>query len=121
VRAVLRRVTDIAAEPEPGDRKRAVLEHGPLRLDPESYEVSWAGRPLTLTVTEHGLLRTLLSRPGRVFTRDELMQHAYREHVVVSDRTINSHVKRLRRKLAAVGAEPIETVHGVGYRLSPDP
>ena len=71
-----------------------------------------------LTVTEFGILRTLMERPRKVFTRDELMQRAYRDPAVVSDRTINSHVKRLRRKLAAVGSEPIETVHGLGYRLA---
>ena len=113
VRAVLRR-----AEAPPDEEPRALV-HGPLRLDVERFEVTWSGRPVALTVTELGILRTLMGRPGRVFTRDELMQHAYREHVVVSERTINSHVKRLRRKLAAVGGEPVETVHGVGYRLAP--
>lgn len=118
VRAVLRRVGD-RAEPDPTEADGEVLVHGPLRLDVERFEADWEGKVVPLTVTEFGLLRTLMGRPGKVFTRDELMQRAYRDHVVVSDRTINSHIKRLRRKLAAVGCEPIETVHGMGYRLSP--
>ena len=70
-----------------------------------------------LTVTEFGILRTLLRRPGKVFSRNELMNAAYDFHNVVSDRTIDSHVRRLRAKLAAAGGDPIETVHGVGYKL----
>ncbi|MEM1204125.1 MAG: response regulator transcription factor [Acidobacteriota bacterium] len=99
-----------------GDRP---LVHGALRLDPGRFEASWRNRAVPLTVTEFGILRTLMERPRKVYTRDELMLRAYRDPAVVSDRTINSHVKRLRRKLAAVGASPIETVHGVGYRLGP--
>lgn len=118
VRAVLRRMDGDGTTGDTSDAD-AMLVHGRLRLDQEKFEARVDGQPLTLTVTEFGLLRTLMSRPGRVFTRDELMERAYRGHVVVSDRTINSHVKRLRRKLAALGSEPIETVHGVGYRLAP--
>ena len=95
-----------------------VLQAGSLYLDAERFELRIDGRPVPLTVTEFGLIQTLMSRPGKVFTRDELMQRAYREHVVVEGRTINTHIKRLRRKLAAAGAEPIETVHGLGYRLA---
>ncbi|MEM1183295.1 MAG: response regulator transcription factor [Acidobacteriota bacterium] len=113
-RAVLRRLSPPAAQ----TAAPPVLVHGGLRLDPERFELRIDGVDVALTVTEFGLLRTLMGRPGKVFTRDELMQQAYRDHVVVSDRTINTHIKRLRRKLARVGAEPIETVHGVGYRLS---
>ncbi|MEM8995930.1 MAG: response regulator transcription factor [Acidobacteriota bacterium] len=112
-RAVLRRQS-------PPEAAAAALVHGGLRLDPERFEVRIDGEAVALTVTEFGLLRTLMGRPGRVFSRDELMQRAYRDHVVVSNRTINTHIKRLRRKLAGAGAEPIETVHGVGYKLSAD-
>ncbi len=128
VRAVLRRVAPPSSSSElvggsgsvdPGaERGPAVLAHGALRLDPDRFEATWNGRIVPLTVTEFGLLQALMGRPGKVFTRDELMQLAYRDHVVVSDRTINSHIKRLRRKLSKAGAEPIETVHGLGYRLS---
>ena len=129
VKAVLRRATAPTAAASgwrpggrPGSRagNRQILERGPLRLDPERFEASWQGREVPLTVTEFGLLRTLMQRPGRVYTRDELMDGAYDDLTIVSDRTINSHVKRLRRKLAAEGAEPIETVHGLGYRLRAD-
>jgi two-component system response regulator BaeR len=71
-----------------------------------------------LTAIECGLLATLLSAPGRIFTREQLIERSYRDHRIVSDRTIDSHVKKLRRKLAAIdpGLEPIQSVYGVGYR-----
>ena len=115
VRAVLRRFRP------PSEDAVEVLRRGPLRLDPESFEARWDDQPLVLTVTEFGLLRTLMGREGKVYTRDDLMRGAYRDQNIVTDRTINTHVKRLRRKLAQVGAHPIETVHGVGYRLHLDP
>ena len=135
VRAVLRRVAPQPSSSSPSvstagpigaaagsgggsNNTQAVLAHGALRLDPDRFEATWNGEIVPLTVTEFGLLQALMGRPGKVFTRDELMQLAYRDHVVVSDRTINSHIKRLRRKLSKAGAEPIETVHGLGYRLS---
>lgn len=110
IRAVLRRLS----EPEP---ERAALQRGRLRLDAARYEASWDGQMLTLTVTEFGIVQALLRAPGRVLNRDQLMQQAYELHRVVSDRTIDSHVRRLRAKFAALGADPIQTVHGVGYRL----
>ena len=64
-----------------------------------------------------GILRTLIARPGKVCTRDHLMNEAYELHKIVSDRTIDSHVRRVRSKLASIGADPIETVHGIGYKL----
>jgi two-component system, OmpR family, response regulator len=114
VRAPLRR-SEPGAGPAPAPR----LAHGRLSLDPERHEASWDGRALPLTLTEFGILRTLIRRPGRVCTRDALMNEAYELHRIVSDRTIDSHVRRVRAKLAALGADPIETVHGVGYRLGP--
>jgi len=110
IRAVLRRIQE--PNPEP-----VALQRGQLRLDPVRYEASWGGQVLMLTVTEFGVLRALLRAPGRVLSRDQLMHQAYDLHRIVSDRTIDSHVRRLRAKFAAVGAEPIQTVHGVGYRL----
>jgi two-component system OmpR family response regulator len=112
VRALLRRPPLAATE-------RAVLRHGALALDPEALTVSWNGAAVVLTATELGILRTLLGRPGRVFSRDELMDRAYATERVVSDRTIDSHVRRVRAKFAAVGADPIETLPGFGYRLGP--
>ena len=70
-------------------------------------------------MTELGILRTLIERPGKVFSRDHLMGSAYEARTVVADRTIDSHVRRVRAKLRAAGGDPIETVHGAGYKLGP--
>jgi two-component system, OmpR family, response regulator len=115
VRAVLRR-SQASAASEPG---RGVLQRGPLRLDLDTWRAFWGERELVLTVTELNLLAALVRAPGRAFTRDELMARVY-DDAVVSDRTIDSHVRRVRQKLAAVGADVIETVHGLGYRLALD-
>ena len=116
VRALLRRVARTDAPAAPAIPR---LAHGRLRLDLDSLRVTWDGQDLSLTATELGILRTLLARPGRVFSRDELMDRAYATERVVSDRTIDSHVRRLRAKFAAVGAAPIETLPAFGYRLGP--
>ena len=113
VKAILRRVATPAEKTEPP------LRHGRLALDAGAYKASWDGRELTLTLTEFGILRTLLRRPGHVSTRDALMNEAYELHKIVSDRTIDSHVRRVRAKFATLGADPIETVHGIGYKLGP--
>jgi two-component system OmpR family response regulator len=119
VKAVLRRsekvetVEEAGAKPEP----LKLLRHGRLELDPDRFEVQWDGKPVVLTITEFGIVRTLLSYPGKVFTRDELISSAYTYDNVVTDRTIDSHVRRVRQKFAGAGADPIETVHGLGYRL----
>jgi len=111
-RAVLRRLDPPAASKD-------VLRRGPLALDEERFEASWNGNAVVLTVTEFNLLAALLRAPGKVFTRDELISRAY-DGIVVSERTVDSHLRRVRAKLAAVGGEPIETVHGLGYRLALD-
>ena len=112
VRAILRRAATPPAEAE------RTLKHGRLALDPGRYKAAWDGREIALTLTEFGILRTLLRRPGHVCTRDALMNEAYELHKIVSDRTIDSHVRRVRAKFAALGADPVETVHGVGYKLN---
>jgi len=112
VRAILRRAATPPAEVE------RTLKHGRLALDPGRYKAAWDGREIALTLTEFGILRTLLRRPGHVCTRDALMNEAYELHKIVSDRTIDSHVRRVRAKFAALGADPVETVHGVGYKLN---
>jgi two-component system, OmpR family, response regulator len=118
VRAILRRTAALGAAA--GAAPEARLVHGKLSLDPQRYVAFWDGQPLALTLTEFGILRTLLRRPGHVCTRDALMNEAYELHKIVSDRTIDSHVRRVRAKFAAlVAAEIIETVHGVGYKLGP--
>lgn len=112
VRAILRR-----AAPTPEVIEAPRLRHGRLALDGEQYKAFWDEQELVLTLTEFGILRTLLTRPGKVCRREHLMDNAYELHKVVSDRTIDSHVRRVRAKFAALGVDPIETVHGIGYKL----
>lgn len=95
------------------------VTHGQLTLDLDRFVARWGGVDVVLTVTELGILKALMGFPGKVFSRDELMTHAYREPTVVTDRTIDSHVRRIRRKFSNLGGDPVETVHGVGYRLGP--
>ncbi|MEO1269554.1 MAG: winged helix-turn-helix domain-containing protein [Myxococcota bacterium] len=90
---------------------------GPIHLDPERFTVHVHETEINLTVTEFGILKMLMAHPGRVFSREALIQGAYREPVVVSDRTIDSHINRIRRKFQPQGLQPIETVHGLGYKL----
>ena len=106
VKAVLRRV---AAAEQP--QAAAVV------LDEERFEARVGGRPLVLTPVEFRLLRKLSSQPGRVFSRSQLIEALYEDHRVVSDRTVDSHIKNLRRKLAELGHDPIAAVYGVGYRF----
>ncbi len=89
----------------------------PLELDEERFEVRVQGRALALTPVEFRLLSRLAAQPGRVFSRQQLIDAAYRDHRVVSDRTVDSHIKNLRRKLAEAGVDPIASVYGVGYRF----
>lgn len=115
VRAILRRSAAPADAEPPAPR----LRHGRLSLDGEQYKAFWDAQELVLTLTEFGILRTLLTRPGKVCRREHLMDQAYELHKIVSDRTIDSHVRRVRAKFAALGVDPIETVHGIGYKLAP--
>jgi two-component system, OmpR family, response regulator ChvI len=95
-----------------------VLERGQLRMDPERHTCTWKNELVTLTVTEFLILQALASRPGVVKSRNALMDAAYDDQVYVDDRTIDSHIKRLRIKFRASDAEfdMIETLYGVGYR-----
>jgi two-component system, OmpR family, response regulator ChvI len=97
----------------------AVTRAGDLELDADRYAAAWRGTAVRLTVTEFLLLETLARRPGHVKTRDQLLQAAYPHDTTASDRTIDSHVKRLRRKFQDVDAafDAIESVYGAGYRL----
>jgi two-component system OmpR family response regulator len=117
VRAILRRADALRASTGAAPEPR--MAHGRLALDAGRYQAFWDGREVVLTLTEFGILRALLRRPGHVSTRDALMNEAYELHRIVSDRTIDSHVRRVRAKFAALGADPVETVHGVGYKLGP--
>jgi two-component system response regulator ChvI len=119
VKAVLRR----AQQPREGDGETAAsakaLERGKLTMDPERHTCLWDGKSVTLTVTEFLILQALALRPGVVKSRDALMDAAYDDQVYVDDRTIDSHIKRLRKKFKAVDTtfDVIETLYGVGYRF----
>ena len=97
-----------------------VIERGDLRMDPLRHAVTWKGDDVSLTVTEFLLLQALAQRPGFVKSRDQLMDVAYDDQVYVDDRTIDSHIKRLRKKLRNVDEEfsAIETLYGIGYRYN---
>ena len=119
VKAVLRRSSgkDGAAPKETDAAK--VLERGLLRMDPERHTCTWKTEAVTLTVTEFLILQALAQRPGVVKSRNALMDAAYDDQVYVDDRTIDSHIKRLRKKFknTADDFEMIETLYGVGYRF----
>jgi two-component system, OmpR family, response regulator ChvI len=120
IRAILRRSEARAApggsEPE---AEAPQIVRGRLRMDPARHRVGWDGRDVTLTVTEFMILEALAQRPGVVKSRNQLMDVAYHDDIYVDDRTIDSHIKRLRRKFRALDAEfkAIETLYGVGYRF----
>jgi two-component system response regulator ChvI len=122
VRAVLRRARPEGEDEEdgiaPGQPGSKAIKRGQLTLDPARHACFWNGRPVRLTVTEFLLLQALAQRPGFVKSRDNLMDAAYEDQVYVDDRTIDSHVKRMRKKFRAVDPEfdAIETLYGVGYR-----
>ena len=113
VRAILRRT----AQPEP-DKGAPAVVHGAVRVDPGTHRATWSEVTVPLTRIEFDLLYLLFRAPLRVFSRDELVERVYRGEALVSDRTIDSHVKGVRRKFERVdpSADPIETVFGVGYR-----
>ncbi len=118
VKAVLRRA-DPHKTPVPGpEGKKEALVRGKLALDPQRHECTWDGKPVRLTVTEFLILQSLAARPGFVKSRDSLMDAAYDDQVYVDDRTIDSHIKRLRKKFKQVDDDfdAIETLYGVGYR-----
>ena len=121
VRAVLLRAegkTGPASTGASETAKKEALVRGQLALDPQRHECTWDGKPVRLTVTEFLILQALAQRPGFVKSRDSLMDAAYDDQVYVDDRTIDSHIKRLRKKFKAVADDfdAIETLYGVGYR-----
>ncbi len=117
VRAVLRRAEGKSA-PGSLEPKIESLVRGNLALDPQRHECTWDGKPVRLTVTEFLILQALAQRPGFVKSRDSLMDVAYDDQVYVDDRTIDSHIKRLRKKFKVLDNEfgHIETLYGLGYR-----
>ncbi len=119
VKAVLRRAEGkgAGAQAQPSEANKT-MTRGKLTLDPLRHECTWDGKPVRLTVTEFLILQSLAQRPGFVKSRDNLMDAAYDDQVYVDDRTIDSHIKRLRKKFKAVAEDfdSIETLYGVGYR-----
>jgi two-component system response regulator ChvI len=115
IRALIRRLDANAAGDAPGSD---VLTRGALVLDPARHDCAWKGRKVDLTVTEFLLLKALAQRPGHVKNRDQLIDAAYGESIYIDDRTIDSHIKRLRKKFREVDEDfaQIETLYGVGYR-----
>ena len=115
IRALLRREQARNQAPR---QEENLMVRGDLVLDMDRHTCSWNGREVPLTVTEFLLVKTLCTRPGHVKTRNQLMDAAYGEHIYVDDRTIDSHVKRVRKKFKAVddNFNGIETLYGVGYR-----
>jgi two-component system response regulator ChvI len=123
IRALLRR-QDLArgagaATSEPGDEDAPLIERGRLVMDPARHKVLWDSKDVTLTVTEFLILEALAQRPGVVKSRNQLLDIAYQDDVYVDDRTIDSHIKRIRRKFRTVDSEfdAIETLYGVGYKF----
>ncbi|MCG6902066.1 MAG: response regulator transcription factor [Rhodobacter sp.] len=120
IRALLRR-QDAIETGEVGDTEASkIMVRGELSMDPLRHSVSWKGLDVSLTVTEFLLLQALAQRPGFVKSRDQLMDVAYDDQVYVDDRTIDSHIKRLRKKMRSVDNEfsAIETLYGIGYRYN---
>ncbi|MBJ71750.1 MAG: two-component system response regulator CreB [Sandaracinus sp.] len=113
VRAILRRIDDTQQTPA------RVLSHGPVRIDPERHLVRCDEAIVDLTPTEFGVLQALYERPGGVLSRAQLMERAYAWDNHVTERTIDTHVRRIRAKFRECGVDPIATVHGVGYK-APD-
>ena len=123
IRALLRRVEISRVTDNPGeveDEPQETIQRGRLVMDPARHSVTWEGDPVTLTVTEFLILEALALRPGIVKTRNQLMDAAYQDDIYVDDRTIDSHIKRLRRKFREVASDfnAIDTLYGAGYRFT---
>ena len=123
IRAILRRADLVRGEAEVLEAAAPaaeVLVRGRLEMDPTRHRVAWSGEPVSLTVTEFLILEALAQRPGVIKNRNQLMDAAYSDDVFVDDRTIDSHIKRLRRKFRAVDPQfaAIETLYGAGYSFA---
>ncbi len=121
IRAILRRteMTRGGAGQSEAEQDVPLIERGRLVMDPARHRVLWDDKPVTLTVTEFLILEALAQRPGVVKNRNQLLDIAYQDDVYVDDRTIDSHIKRIRRKFRSVDPhfDVIETLYGVGYRF----
>ena len=112
VNAILRRARSAPAA------ATKTISQGGLTIDPDAHSASFVGQAVSLTALEFAILRTLMARPGSVFTRDLILDAAYEGNIHVADRTIDSHIRNIRAKMSAAGCDTvIETVHGVGFKL----
>lgn len=120
VKSILRRAELVKSSDANDDELGEPLVRGSLEMDPARHIVKWSGKNVTLTVTEFMILEALANRPGVVKSRNQLMDVAYQDDVYVDDRTIDSHIKRLRRKFREVDSDfdAIDTLYGAGYRYS---
>ena len=120
IRALLRRQEAVAGDAGEAPEESKLMIRGSLSMDPLRHAVNWKGQDVSLTVTEFLLLQALAQRPGFVKSRDQLMDVAYDDQVYVDDRTIDSHIKRLRKKMRTVDQDfsAIETLYGIGYRYN---
>lgn len=122
IRAILRRA-GAGDGPEEGDGEEHgehVMTRGPLVMDPARHQITWNGKAVSLTVTEFLILEALAQRPGVIKSRNQLMDAAYPDDVFVDDRTVDSHIKRMRRKFRSVDPEfrAIDTLYGAGYSFT---
>jgi len=124
IRAIMRRAAPVAAgaedTPDAPEGEGGRLLRGRLEMDPSRHQVTWAGANVSLTVTEFMMLEELARRPGVIKSRNQLMDAAYPDDVFVDDRTVDSHIKRLRRKFRAIDPEftAVETLYGAGYSFT---
>jgi two-component system OmpR family response regulator len=114
VRGILRRSKSRAERATPAEDH---FHHGALELDVDRHDCRWDGTHVDLTVTEFGLLHSLCGMPGKVYTRYEIVERTWGTGHHITDRTIDSHVRRIRQKFRPMGGDPVETVYGLGYRL----
>ena len=117
-KGILRRTQQ---KPPSGETTTHVIERRGLRVDVDRHACTWNGAEVALTVTEFDLLRSMLGMDGKVYTREELVSRAYGSSHHITDRTVDSHIRRIRRKFRQCGADVIETVYGLGYRLTVAP
>lgn len=122
IKVLLRRQEFMTAPKTVSDAQNEMISYGDLLLDDSRHLCSWKARPVNLTVTEYLLVKSLAIRPGHVRSRDQLIDMAYGENIYVDDRTVDSHIKRVRKKFKKVDEDfdKIETLYGVGYRYRED-
>lgn len=113
---ILRRTTTT----DPDNGNKSLFQHGVVILDSNQHLVTVNAQPVSLTTIEFAILKTFLNRPGMVFTRDQILNAAYKQNMHVSDRTIDSHIRNIRSKMSKAKCnDAVETVHGTGFRLGP--